>query len=82
MVYSVLLNKVLVREIQSDREIYIEGDNIIRGEVIDFGEGTENEKMQIALHDTVLFDKRNSIPVPFETDLYVIKQEGIIVVEK
>jgi len=73
VLYSVILNKVLVKKSDIERDIYVEGNNIIRGEVLAVGAGTKDEPM---------FDKNSAIELPFENDLYVIEQQAIIAIEK
>jgi len=82
VLYSVILNKVLVKKSDIERDIYVEGNNIIRGEVLAVGAGTKDEPMHIVEGNLVLFDKNSAIELPFENDLYVIEQQAIIAIEK
>jgi len=82
VIYSVILDKILVRKADVERDIYVEGNNIMRGEVLAVGTGIKDEPMCVSAGNLVLFDKNSIIELPFENDLYVIRQQAIIAIEK
>lgn len=82
MIYSVILDKILVKKADIERQIYIEGNRIMRGEVLSVGTGTKDEPMHVVEGNFVLFDKNSDIEIPFENNLYVVRQQDIIAIEK
>lgn len=86
MALKVINDNVLIEKVESQSDIYIETD-LQQGKVIEVGPGKVTplgivSVVQVAPGDIVTFNINRAIELPFEKDMFVLRQDDIICYDK